>query len=62
MREISAKDKLLKEVKEKSLVRPKDIEDIKGAHVHLSQLVRSGELVKVERGLSALTEYDFDER
>lgn len=62
MREISAKDKLLKKVKEKSLVRPKDFEDIKGARVHLSQLVESGELVKVGRGLYALTEIDFDER
>ena len=62
MREISAKDKLLKKVKEKSLVRPKDFEDIKGVRVHLSKLVDSGELFKVGRGLYALTEIDFDER
>jgi len=62
MQEISAKDKLLKKVKEKSLVRPKDFEDIKGVRVHLSQLVDSGELFKVGRGLYALTEIDFDER
>ena len=62
MQEISAKDKLLKNVKEKSLVRPKDFEDIKGARVRLSQLVASGELIKVGRGLYAAAENDFDER
>jgi len=62
MQEISAKEKLLKKVKEKSLVRPKDFEDIKGVRVHLSQLVDRGELFKVGRGLYALTEIDFDER
>ena len=46
MRKISVKDKLLTKVKEKSLVRPKDFENIKGARVHLSQLVESGELIK----------------
>ncbi len=62
MREISVKDKLLSKVKEKSLVRPKDFEGIKGAHVHLSQLLESGELLKVGRGLYASAENDFDER
>lgn len=62
MREISVKDKLLSKVKEKSLVRPKDFEGIKGARVHLSQLLKSGELVKLGRGLYASAENDFDER
>ena len=62
MQEISAKDKLLKKVKEKSLVRPKDFENIKGARVRLSQLVASGELIKVGRGLYAAAENNFDER
>ncbi len=62
MREISVKDKLLTKVKEKSLVRPKDFENIKGARVHLSQLVESGELIKVRRGLYTPAASDFDER
>ncbi len=62
MREFSKKEKLLKDAKEKSLVRPKDFEDNKGARVHLSQLVKSGEIIKVGRGLYAPAENDFDER
>ncbi len=62
MREISAKEKLLAKIKEKNLVRPKDFEGINGARVHLSQLVASGELVRVGRGLYAPREFEFNER
>ena len=62
MKELSKKDKLLMKAKGKMLIRPKDFEDIKGARVHLSQLVAGGELVKVGRGLYAPAGSDFDER
>jgi hypothetical protein len=59
MRTLTVKDELLTKAKEKILVRPKDFEKIKGARVHLSQLVASGELVKVGRGLYALADGGF---
>ncbi len=62
MGETSAKEKLLAKIKEKNLVRPKDFESIKGARVHLSQLVAGGELVRVGRGLYAPAAADFDEQ
>jgi predicted transcriptional regulator of viral defense system len=62
MQKLAVKEKLLAQAREKVLVRPKDFDKIKGARVHLSQLVESGELVKVGRGLYALADGDFDER
>lgn len=59
---ISAKEKLLRDAKDKKLLRPSDVAEIAGARVLLSRLVKNGELIKVGRGLYTLPDSDFNEQ
>ena len=54
--------KILEFAKEQKLLRPKDFENIKGARVHISRLVKNGKLVKVGRGLYTIAGNDFNEQ
>lgn len=62
MSELKNQERLLRHAKNKKLVRPRDLPNIKGVRVLISRLVESGDLVKVGRGLYSLATADNNEQ
>lgn len=58
---MSKTEEILNIAREKKLLRFNDLKNIKGAGIYLSELVKSGDLVKIGRGLYGLPDALFSE-